>query len=930
MAGPLRYMGGGHFKNKYVTGGMYGPNQIPGAMIPGTESTVYEESTAPQQQNINRQVANLQSGSWQDDFMQKQQNRQMLNTGLMQAGTSALKSTLPSLINMSPKDLQYSQNVTRGWIKGARGDYDTLARAGAPTTTMGRTLENPGFGTGIGTAMDIGGQFAQQRWSDNDPTTFTGKEKAGRMMSSAGKGMSTGAQIGSIVPGVGTAIGAGIGTTIGAVTGLLKGKKEQREAQEELAKRNRQRAGLMNRGAQLRSQEKEYTGYDFGTMRGGGMRKMYNHGGSHTDDTYPRDTIFNPLYSTLSYPPMYSYITTDPETGNFKRGQTPNQDMSGTLLANPTGQDLVNMFNFNKDIDLGGLNESYPTPPPPPRDNRFLDLIERFNQEPGGGNLDFERVPNPRKKGGLRKMYKHGGPHDNDMSVSPKEYDQKLRDVISFLENNPDMYGSNMINKLMKKQYDQKQLDDIRNAKILGSDDRFGDVQFIKYNEDGSAYYDEEAGANRKAMNMASDSLLNENLMRSRNIYGNKLNLMTTKQLLDRGVINQKYANQDKYRAGGMYHAGGLYHNINHKKKSGTSRSKSNSTISDKAYANMKAGFPKKMTGGIRNFNMGGGPLKYAHGGSHNDDKAAMDTVNTYMNKQISDFDYGIITGKKIRRDFPRQSKMLRDSARNLNFADITTEQFKRNAEKLGLETPQDFVRYYNIDPSEAGWAYRQILKAYGIKRNGGLRRKYDGGGVISGTNINKEGYDSFGLPVSNSNFDISNLSPEEQAQLGLDAGGMFYPPSAWASSGIDFKNMFKSLGKGEWSDAAYYGGMGSLGILPWLGAWGKNLIKGTKTLSKLNPAIDVVSSAGPVIKPTHKTTKVIAKTDKYADAGSTIDNVNTGVVDIIDDPGFAYERETFKPKYDFSKPNPNEYGTNSYWDWQKKKRQFNLYGTTD
>lgn len=35
-----------------------------------------------------------------------------------------------------------------------------------------------------------------------------------------------------------------------------------------------------------------------------------------------------------------------------------------------------------------------------------------------------------------------------------------------------------------------------------------------------------------------------------------------------------------------------LYENINKRKKAGTSRSKSKSTISDKSYANMKAGFP--------------------------------------------------------------------------------------------------------------------------------------------------------------------------------------------------------------------------------------------------------------------------------------------------------------------------------------------------
>ena len=37
-----------------------------------------------------------------------------------------------------------------------------------------------------------------------------------------------------------------------------------------------------------------------------------------------------------------------------------------------------------------------------------------------------------------------------------------------------------------------------------------------------------------------------------------------------------------------------LYENMNKRKKAGTSRSKKNSTVTKKAYANMKAGFPKK------------------------------------------------------------------------------------------------------------------------------------------------------------------------------------------------------------------------------------------------------------------------------------------------------------------------------------------------
>ena len=39
-----------------------------------------------------------------------------------------------------------------------------------------------------------------------------------------------------------------------------------------------------------------------------------------------------------------------------------------------------------------------------------------------------------------------------------------------------------------------------------------------------------------------------------------------------------------------------LYENINARKKAGTSRSKKKSTISTKAYKNMKDGFPKKKT----------------------------------------------------------------------------------------------------------------------------------------------------------------------------------------------------------------------------------------------------------------------------------------------------------------------------------------------
>ena len=50
---------------------------------------------------------------------------------------------------------------------------------------------------------------------------------------------------------------------------------------------------------------------------------------------------------------------------------------------------------------------------------------------------------------------------------------------------------------------------------------------------------------------------------------------------------------------------------MNKRKEAGTSRSKSKSTVSDSAYANMKKGFPKKMGGLSMKYMMAGQILFY-------------------------------------------------------------------------------------------------------------------------------------------------------------------------------------------------------------------------------------------------------------------------------------------------------------------------------
>jgi outer membrane lipoprotein SlyB len=54
------------------------------------------------------------------------------------------------------------------------------------------------------------------------------KERNAQTMNLVGKGASTGAAIGSVIPGVGTVIGAGVGAVAGGIIGLAKGGKAKK------------------------------------------------------------------------------------------------------------------------------------------------------------------------------------------------------------------------------------------------------------------------------------------------------------------------------------------------------------------------------------------------------------------------------------------------------------------------------------------------------------------------------------------------------------------------------------------------------------------------------------------------------------------------------------------------------------------------------
>jgi hypothetical protein len=65
-----------------------------------------------------------------------------------------------------------------------------------------------------------------------------------------------------------------------------------------------------------------------------------------------------------------------------------------------------------------------------------------------------------------------------------------------------------------------------------------------------------------------------------------------TENTMPKGKVKARRDNTDftQYKEGGPV---GLYANMNARKKKGTSRPKSKSTVTPEAYANMKAGFPK-------------------------------------------------------------------------------------------------------------------------------------------------------------------------------------------------------------------------------------------------------------------------------------------------------------------------------------------------
>lgn len=162
-----------------------------------------------------------------------------VTTAVAPTVTTAGTSLLPGAVEVGSQVGQAAAagtgtTVAAGTGAAAGSTAGTAAGTGASAAGTGASV-GAGLATaGIGLGLNIGGTLLEKSGDDNDPTTFTRREKdrnlAGSAMKSAGTGVGIGAGIGSIIPGVGTVVGGAIGGLIGGGIGLIKGSKENKES----------------------------------------------------------------------------------------------------------------------------------------------------------------------------------------------------------------------------------------------------------------------------------------------------------------------------------------------------------------------------------------------------------------------------------------------------------------------------------------------------------------------------------------------------------------------------------------------------------------------------------------------------------------------------------------------------------------------------
>ena len=143
-------------------------------------------------------------------------------------------------------------------IAASKSVAEAAKAAAAPTKILGSNMSGLAS-AGIGLGLTGAGMLVSRKTNDNDYTTFSDKERKGMKWSAglegAGSGFSTGAMLGSAIPGVGNVVGGIVGAGIGAGAALIKSKEDIKDAeeaaQEYQTKEAQRKAELANQDAQL-------------------------------------------------------------------------------------------------------------------------------------------------------------------------------------------------------------------------------------------------------------------------------------------------------------------------------------------------------------------------------------------------------------------------------------------------------------------------------------------------------------------------------------------------------------------------------------------------------------------------------------------------------------------------------------------------------
>lgn len=136
---------------------------------------------------------------------------------------------------------------------------DTAATAGSEGVKILGSNMSGLASAGIGLGLTGAGMLVNKKTNDNDYTTFTNKERKGMKWSAglqgAGSGFSTGAMLGSAIPGVGNIVGGIAGAAVGAGLALKNSKEDIKDAEEAAKdyqdKESQRKAALANQDAQL-------------------------------------------------------------------------------------------------------------------------------------------------------------------------------------------------------------------------------------------------------------------------------------------------------------------------------------------------------------------------------------------------------------------------------------------------------------------------------------------------------------------------------------------------------------------------------------------------------------------------------------------------------------------------------------------------------